>query len=261
MLAPNTSLNLGHDLLFRNQQTGHNAIWLLNDTTLAIGRSTMPVSDPNWHLVGAGDFNGDSNSDLVWRNQATGQDVIWLMHGTSLASFVSTTAIADLNWQIVGAGDFNHDGNSDLVWRNRTTGQDVIWLTNSTSLASFVSTTALADPKWQIVGTGNFSLFSPTVNYPAGSNPQDISSGDFNGDGKLDLAVVNPSFSTVSVLLSNGNGTFQAAVSSPVGVPFGSIAGNFNGDGKLDLAVVNLHSNAVWKVPLTLPSTTETALE
>jgi FG-GAP-like repeat len=78
--------------------------------------------------------------------------------------------------------------------------------------------------------------------------------GDFNSDGKLDLAFLgdtatptgNNSFS-VCIELGNGDGSFQSPVCSPVRQPAtggqqdpGSIvAGDFNGDGKLDLAIAN----------------------
>lgn len=62
---------------------------------------------------------------------------------------------------------------------------------------------------------------------------------DFNGDGKLDLAVANDATNTVSVLLGNEDGTFQAHVDFPVVQgPTSLAAGDFDGDGKTDLAVV-----------------------
>jgi hypothetical protein len=82
--------------------------------------------------------------------------------------------------------------------------------------------------------------FSTAVNYPAGTSPQDVVRGDFNGDTRLDLAVTNYSTNTVSVLLGNGNGTFQSALTSATGAGPQSVAvGDFNGDGKLDLATSN----------------------
>src|ERR1022692_2476663 len=63
-----------------------------------------------------------------------------------------------------------------------------------------------------------------------------VAVGDFNGDGKLDLAVANGV--GVSVLLGNGDGAFQPAVTYAAGTYTESIAvGDFNGDGKLDLVV------------------------
>jgi hypothetical protein len=82
--------------------------------------------------------------------------------------------------------------------------------------------------------------------YAAGAYPYSIAVGDFNGDGRLDLAVTNAGDNTVSILLGNGEGTFQPAVSYAVGKTPQSIAvGDFNGDGKLDLAVPNANDNTV----------------
>ncbi len=55
-------------------------------------------------------------------------------------------------------------------------------------------------------------LFAAEVDYAAGAGPNSVTSADFNGDGKADLAVANSSNGTVSVLLNNGNGTFAAQV-------------------------------------------------
>jgi len=64
--------------------------------------------------------------------------------------------------------------------------------------------------------------------------------GDFNGDGKADLAVANFVSGNVSVLLGRGDGTFQTAVNFGIGSGSQSVAvGDFNGDDRLDLAVAN----------------------
>jgi len=82
--------------------------------------------------------------------------------------------------------------------------------------------------------------FSGPTNYPVGTSPLGAAVGDFNGDGKQDLAVVNTGSANVSILLGNGDGTFQPAVNYSVGgSPGYVVVGDFNGDGKLDLAVSN----------------------
>lgn len=76
--------------------------------------------------------------------------------------------------------------------------------------------------------------------YAVGSGASAIASGDFNGDGRLDLAVVNSTDGTVSILLGNGEGTFQPAVPYSAGnLPTAIAVGDFNGDGKLDLAIMD----------------------
>jgi hypothetical protein len=88
--------------------------------------------------------------------------------------------------------------------------------------------------------------FAPPTNYPVGVAPFNVATGDFNGDGKQDLAVANSGNGTVSILLGNGDGTFQQAMDFTVGSPLNRVAvGDFNGDGKPDLAVGNGSANAV----------------
>ena len=82
--------------------------------------------------------------------------------------------------------------------------------------------------------------------YAVGTGPIALVAGDFNGDGRTDLAVANDGSNDVSVLLGNGDGTFQAQVTYAVGsVPIALVAGDFNGDGRTDLAVANYGSNDV----------------
>jgi hypothetical protein len=89
------------------------------------------------------------------------------------------------------------------------------------------------------------SFFTPPT-FPVGSAPVAQVVGDFNGDGKADLAVVNEGSNTVSVLLGNGDGTFQTKTDYPTGAfPVGVAVGDFNGDGHLDIAVANLSSNSI----------------
>ena len=91
--------------------------------------------------------------------------------------------------------------------------------------------------------TARSSPRSPTR---SGSDPDAIVAGDFTGDGRLDLAVANTDGDTVSVLLGNGDGTFQPQVTYAVGSgPDAIVAGDFTGDGRLDLAVANCGSNDV----------------
>src|SRR6266705_2595058 len=112
-------------------------------------------------------------------------------------------------------------------------------------LVAATSSLLLAFPNRTLAQT---PLFNPQTEYVAGSQqgPSNIVVGDFNGDGKPDLAVANFGDWNVSVLLGNGDGTFQAPRTFPVGVHPAQVAvGDFNGDGKPDLVVSNVVSNTV----------------
>ncbi len=83
----------------------------------------------------------------------------------------------------------------------------------------------------------------PSTSYKVGSNPFTVVVADVNNDGKPDILTSN--YSDISVLLGNGNGTFQAAMSVAAHTtysPFGLAVGDMNGDGKLDLVFFSSQS-------------------
>jgi hypothetical protein len=168
----------------------------------------------------AGDFNGDGRTDLAIANSSSNDVSVLLGNGDGTFQPQATYAVGAGPAQIV-AGDFNGDGHVDLAVTNQSG--------NTVSV---------------LLGNGD-GTFQPQVAYAVGSAPDAILAGDFSGDGHLDLAVANTGNYTepgsVSVLLGNGDGTFQPQVTYAVG-SFGSsiAAGDFNGDGHLDLAVVGI---------------------
>jgi hypothetical protein len=88
--------------------------------------------------------------------------------------------------------------------------------------------------------------FSPALNFGVGVFPVSVAVGDFNRDGKPDIATANGGSDSVSVLLGNGAGSFGAAVNFSVGtVPYSVAVGDFNLDGKPDLAAANRDSGNV----------------
>ncbi len=107
-------------------------------------------------------------------------------------------------------------------------------------------------------GHGTFQA-QPVATYAVGANPYSIVTGDFTESGITDLAVADANSNDVSVLLGNGDGTFQAAIHSPTAnstvtsaggvapgtAPIAIVAGDFNGDGRLDLATGNAGSSDI----------------
>jgi hypothetical protein len=98
---------------------------------------------------------------------------------------------------------------------------------------------------------------APNSPLPVGSTPTTVTNADFNGDGKVDLAAQNAGSNTVSVLLGDGDGTFDPKQDFPVGSgPTSVISADFNADSFADLAVANQDSNNVSVLLNTPPDTT-----
>ena len=227
------------------------------------------------YAVVVGDFNGDGKLDIVVAN--TDSNNVSILLGNGDGTFQQA-----LNYSVgtaprsMAVGDFNADGKLDLVVGNSFSNDVSILLGNGdgTFQAALTYTTGFSPSSVAVgdfnsngkldlavvnFGTSNLSIllgnddgtFQPAVNYSDGAIPVSVVVGDFNGDGKLDLAVANIAAGnigpgSVSVLLGNGDGTFQTALDYGVGSNPNSVAvGDFNGDGKLDLVVANTTSNSV----------------
>jgi hypothetical protein len=173
------------------------------------GTAAQPVA------VAVGDFNGDDKQDLVTANFAANVSILL---GNGAGSFGAAT-----NFGVGGAptsvavGDFNGDGKQDLVTANGNT--------NSVSIL-------LGD------GAGGFGA-ATNIGIGVGNYPDSVAVGDFNGDGRQDLAVALYSAGAL-ILLGDGTGSFSPPTYFGVGSGLVSIAvGDFNGDGKQDLVTVS----------------------
>ena len=148
--------------------------------------------------------------------------------------FTAQTTLLDRSGNLLGGGNayvqfFTVGLPSGFVFEGRSNDT----LATATTLS--VSPQAAWDGSFTVLGSQN-----------VGSSPYSVATGDFNGDGKPDLVTANAGSNSVSVLLGNGDGTFQSAVNYAVGSsPYSVAVGDFNGDSKPDLVTANAGSNNV----------------
>lgn len=93
------------------------------------------------------------------------------------------------------------------------------------------------------VGDGNFGA---STAFDTGGGPREITLGDFNRDGILDIATPDVAENAVTILIGNGDGSFKARVSFSTGdQPDAMLTGDYNSDGKLDLITANYNATSV----------------
>jgi hypothetical protein len=160
----------------------------------------------------ASDFNNDTKPDIVVIN-GSGASVLL---GTGDGTLTQPVSYGSSNFATsVAVGDFNGDSKIDLA-------------VSSYGFGTFGVVSIL-------LGKGDGTFFA-AVNYSSAPSPFSIVKGDFNGDGKLDLATANIQVDSISILLGNGDGTFGAHANYPAGgFPYELSTGDFNSDGKTDL--------------------------
>ena len=143
------------DLIWQNEADGHLGVWFMDGDKLTDGHLLQPgrVTDLNWKIAGAGDFNGDKKTDLLWRHKQSGLAAIWYMNGDRQVSGEAVqTLVSDLNWSIVAVTDVNADGKGDIIWQH-SNGNLAAWVMNGhrVSQGSELSPGSVLDTKWKIV--------------------------------------------------------------------------------------------------------------
>jgi hypothetical protein len=169
----------------------------------------------------AGDFNGDHRKDLaVSGSDENGSPFLQVLAGQGDGSFLATSPILGQPLRKLAAGDLNRDGFDDLVASSKT------------------SSTAA----WIFRGGPGGLARTPSRLTVSMANPRPTSTlvlADFNGDGRLDLAL-DCEFGPTFVFPGRGDGTFLAAGGFSHAHPYQALtAGDVNGDGRNDLAGVD----------------------
>jgi hypothetical protein len=222
--------------------------------------------------IASADFDGDGNLDLVIVNNRDDDISVYLGDGTGTFSGRIDYAVGD-DSEAVAVGDVDNDGDMDIVVASNGDDEINVLINGgnanfsvardfSTSFGALELTlgdfdedgaldaaitgdlgngAAVDDAVYIMTGVGNGQFNSPS-RYAVGPTPTGVITVDFDRDGHLDLAVGNGGASddgtTISVLLGNGDGTFNTKTDYTVGVaPDNLTAGDFNADGYLDIVV------------------------
>ncbi len=224
---------------------------LVNTTATGATTPTFAVKQnfttgPSPYSVAAADFNGDGKLDLASANASTTSPAFSVLLNTTEPGASTLTFAAKQDFSsgyspyFVTVEDFNGDGRPDLASANSST-DTVSVLLNTTDAGADIPS------------------FAAYQEFAAGDQPNGITSADFNGDGMPDLATVNYTSHSISVLLNTtlpgaATPSFATKQDFNTGGASNSVAtADFNGDGKADLLSGNLGSSMSVLLNKTVP--------
>jgi hypothetical protein len=148
--------NVSSDLLWRNQASGANSVWLMNGPA-QMGTAVVSPISTSLTIQATADFNPPSQLDIVIQGINPGTEHVVFLNGFTITSSNGLAARPSPDWYFAASGDFNNDTRSDLVLHNRVTGQVHYRYMNGAAVISYSPSFGRALP-WYLVGAADFDL-------------------------------------------------------------------------------------------------------
>jgi hypothetical protein len=233
-------------MIFENSANGTTAFQVQNaagNTLFNVDTSGAGVTLGNAGLAGTlqiGNTTGAVTQTINLGNNATASSVTNLTIGSTIGASTTTIQGGTGNIKLLPSGTTN----TGVIVKPGTDSTAAFQVQNAAGTTTLLNadTTNLT-----VSVTNTNNSFAAKVDSTTGTNPQNVATGDFNGDGKIDAAITNHNTNTVSVYINSGSALPTTATSTlTTGTGPQDIAtGDFNGDGRTDIAVTNQSSNTV----------------
>lgn len=240
------------DIATANKNSADVSVIINNGDSTFTNPANFPVGEYPTSLS-ASDLDGDGDIDLACPSLRFDNVSILLNTGSGNFAPQQSYPAGDGPMSVVSA-DLDGDGDIDLATANLWSNDVSVLLNNGDgtfgSRLDFGIGGDYTDvaSRWQemISSIENQKLLDLLTDYPVGNGPHCVSAGDLDKDGDIDLATANFEQNTVSILLNNGDATFESGPSYPTqDFPASVCVVDLNGDFDLDLICANLGSNTV----------------
>lgn len=230
------------DIVWRNDDTGENAIWLMTGTTRSGSVDLPVVQGSEWSIGSVGNLTGGSDDDILWRRSTDGACIAWRMNKTSVVTSDMLTPAVNGDWTVGGGDnrtqgdDWDRDGNDDILWLDSQNGRGLVWYLDDSSVSG---TNSVSDLGQQVRGLQAVE--------------------DFDGQRGIDFLIRDPDSGEVSIQLRlAGTSNFSESERGVIDtIVLGTVAdmnwvisgvGDFDGDESPDILWRNTATSAtiVW---------------
>jgi len=227
------------DLLWQNPQTGVLTLWLLDRGAVIdageLDRSSLTAAE-DWRVGGSADFDGDGHDDVLMFSRVAGEIEIWTLDASGVRSRTRHPGYVGAR-SIVAVGDTDGDGLAQVVWMDELSRD--LWVEAPGAAPLPLST---LKPTWRVIGAADgdgdaqaeLLLHEPSTGAThvwdidaraVITRARDLPSapgafggcGDFDGDGREDIAWSDAASGVVTLWLGTGDVPFEVEADTRLG--------------------------------------------